>query len=347
MNNQPTSTGAILVGGEKSGFVDVADDVKENWERLALRTRQQDPFCCSPNWQLAFHEAYSPHRNLLIRSDTDALIAFAEKRFSARDVYLTPIEPKWFFGNPLLGSRSLDLLAETISEMPTWYAPTFPKILISGLAPNGATLKKIRNVFGEQFRFRRHSKGIQCCASLRGGLDGFLSRRSANQRRNLKKALAKAGKCGLTLERKKANCAPEASKIFKRMVAVERSSWKGIRNCGMVGGRTEEFYRVMLTKLSETSDARVIFAQHEGEDIGYIFGGMIGDIYRGQQFSFDADWNSYSIGNLMQLEQISWLCEEGAARYDMGPLNGHRMEYKSHWTEQVFRIETWVLDKIS
>lgn len=323
MKHTTASTGSHFVAIGKSGFINIANDVRSNWGRLAARSRQQDPFCCSPKWQLSFHEAYSPHRNLLVRSDVDALIAFAEKRFSEHEVYLTPIEPKWFFGNPLLGERSPELLAETIFEMPNWHAPIFPKILISGLAPSGKTLKKIQNIFGKQFRFWRHSKGVQCSASLRGGLNGFLSRRSTNQRRNFKRASAKASKSGLTFERQKPDCVSDATDIYKRMVAVERSSWKGIQNCGMVGGSTEQFYRVMLCKLSESADARVIFAQHEGRDIGYIFGGMIGDIYRGQQFSFDAEWNSYSIGNLMQLEQISWLCEEGAKRYDMGADGRH------------------------
>ena len=52
-------------------------------------------------------------------------------------------------------------------------------------------------------------------------------------------------------------------------------------------------------------------ALHEGKDIGFIFGSMAGQIYRGQQFSFDDSWSHASIGNVLQTEQIKWLCEEG------------------------------------
>ena len=45
------------------------------------------------------------------------------------------------------------------------------------------------------------------------------------------------------------------------------------------------------------------------------------------------------LGNLLQLEQIRWLCEEGADRYDMGP----QMDYKRHWTEITTRIEARLL----
>ena len=89
--------------------------------------------------------------------------------------------------------------------------------------------------------------------------------------------------------------------------------------------------------------ARVIFARHEEKDIGFIFGGVARGIYRGQQFSYDTDWSRNSIGNTLQYEQITWLCEENILRYDMGPITGPRMEYKQHWTELVFPLESWIL----
>ncbi len=69
-------------------------------------------------------------------------------------------------------------------------------------------------------------------------------------------------------------------------------------------------------------EGRVVFATHEGRDIGFIFGGRLGEIYRGQQFSLDDAGRGMSIGNVLQYEQIAWLCEEGAHRYDRGPLIG-------------------------
>ena len=42
-----------------------------------------------------------------------------------------------------------------------------------------------------------------------------------------------------------------------------------------------------------------------------------------------------SIGNLLQLEQVRWLCEEGVERYDMGPV----MDYKRSWMETHRRFD--------
>ena len=150
---------------------------------------------------------------------------------------------------------------------------------------------------------------------------------------------------GVTFERHVPCSDAEAEATYSRMLSVELSSWKGIGKCGMAEPRSKKFYDVMMKRLAACGDARVIFAKHEGNDIGFIFGGMAGGIYRGQQFSFDEDWRSASIGNILQIKQVEWLCEEGAKRYDMGPLKGQGMEYKAHWTDQNHRIETWVLTK--
>jgi len=47
----------------------------------------------------------------------------------------------------------------------------------------------------------------------------------------------------------------------------------------------------------------------------------------------------------MQFEQLKWLCEEKAVRYDMGPIVGQAMEYKAHWTEKRIPFQCWRLEK--
>jgi hypothetical protein len=315
------------------------------WRNAAISTDQADPFCCAPSWQLAFHDAFSPKRRLLIESSSDGLIAFAENVFSPGNVYMTSIEPHWFFGCPLLGEDSVDLLSEAIICFENFYAPSFPKIMISGVRPGGAFAQRLVRTFGSSFDFYVHLKGMQCSASLLGGLDGYLSRRSANHRHKLQKAARRALEKGVSFERVSPASPEEAATIYARMVNIELASWKGIGRCGMAEPPARQFYDFMLYRLVQSNDARVIFAQYEGRDIGFIFGGMAGKFYRGQQFSYADDWKKFSIGNLMQMEKIRWLCEEGAQRYDMGPLVGPRMAYKAHWTEIAIPIQTWVLAK--
>jgi CelD/BcsL family acetyltransferase involved in cellulose biosynthesis len=163
--------------------------------------------------------------------------------------------------------------------------------------------------------------------------------------RNQEKEFRRAASEGIYFERYAPSSASEAEAIYSRIITVEFSSWKGIGHCGMAEPPSRQFYDIMLRRLSVSRQGRIIFARHEDKDIGFIFGGKAGNVYRGQQFSYADDWKSFSIGNLMQLEQIRWLCEEGAKRYDMGPLVGPRMGYKTHWTEKTMPIQTWILER--
>ncbi|MDR3176870.1 MAG: GNAT family N-acetyltransferase [Desulfovibrio sp.] len=315
------------------------------WAKAAVSTNQADPFCCSPVWQLAFHDAFGPKRRLFIEESSGSALVFAEKAAANGKIYLTPIEPHWFFGCPLLGSDSCALLSAALEFLEKQHAPAFPEIVISGIRHKGRLSRRLLRTFGGSFDFYLYSAGIQCAASLHGGVDGFLSRRSANHRHKLKKEYRSACNSGIYFERSLPSSASEAGAAYSRMLEVELSSWKGIGRCGMAEPPSRQFYDIMLRRLSASRQGRVIFARHEDRDIGFIFGGKAGNIYRGQQFSYADDWKSFSIGNLMQMEQIKWLCEEGAKRYDMGPLVGPRMEYKTHWTEKKMPIQTWILKR--
>ncbi|NNJ90728.1 MAG: GNAT family N-acetyltransferase [Gammaproteobacteria bacterium] len=316
------------------------DHPSSRLNQLSLSADPIDPFCVSTHWNFSFQEAFSPNRKLLIRSNSDSAIAFAENVFENGEVILTPIEAYWLFANPLLGSNAVELLAESIEEIEDHYQGEIPRILISGLKYEKDPFKsKLQQMFGGKFGFSFFRQEELCSASLEGGFDGFLSRRSTSYRRSLRKQVNRSQKHGFTFERHIPITEAEALAVYERMIAVELASWKGIGQCGMAEHPAKEFYLAMITRLAQDQKARIILARHEGKDIGFIFGGLAENHYRGQQFSFDQEWASSSVGNLMQLEQIQWLCEEGVTHYDLGPI----MDYKHHWTEQRAISESWFL----
>jgi hypothetical protein len=302
---------------------------------------QADPFCCRTEWQLSYHEAIEPGRRLLVREAPGSVIAFAESRASNPDPLLLPVESGWMFGCPLLGPDAVDLLDELLGE--TASGPMNgafpPAVVVSGVQPRGDLFGRLVTRFDSRFEFSRTGSSILCGASLKGGLDGFLSRRSRTHRRGLRKQGRRAAAAGVAFERHVPRNEAEADEIYARMLAVEEASWKGIGYCGMTVPQSRDYYACMLRRLTASGGGRVMFARHGERDIGFIFGGLAGEVYRGQQFSYAHDWKAASIGNLLQLEQIRWLCEEGIGRYDMGPLMG----YKDHWTEKRTPIETWLL----
>jgi CelD/BcsL family acetyltransferase involved in cellulose biosynthesis len=318
---------------------------KVRWRQLAARSRAPDPFACSPAWQLPFWRSQMSNGELFIMQTEKNLLLLKGYRAAPNTFVLGPPENMWFFGCNVLGRKGAEFLRDSLPDIERQFACQSLAITVSGISPTGLLRRDLQRYFKADFEIVEmdgRARGVQCTASLKGGWDGYLSRRSSNTRRNIRKQLRRADEAGVVFEQ---HCPIplEADHLFDRMLVVELQSWKGIAEQGMEQPGVVDFYHLMLRELSKTADARVIMARFEDRDIGFIFGGMLGKIYRGQQFSFVDDWASGSIGNTLQTEQIKWLCEESANRYDLGPLHGPAMEYKQHWTDQRYRVSSVVL----
>lgn len=317
------------------------------WESLALSGRHADPFCSGPAWQLAAHEVFAPERRLYYAASGSGLLVLAVQQTGAGPI-LTPLEDGWLFGATLLGPDAVNLLAQATRDFRAEYGSE-AAVYLSGMRPdaNPDLIRGLAAEFGPSRNFFFHSASLQCMASLAGGLDGFLSRRSPHRRARLRALMRKAPAAGVDFERR-LPAPEEVDALYARMLAVEEKSWKGAGHCGMAEKPAREFYAALLLRLARRGQARVIMASIEGEDVGFIFGGVLaggecGPYYRGQQFSFDQRRRRLGLGNMLQLAMIGWLCEEGVARYDLGPISGERMGYKSHWAEEKRRAETWLM----
>lgn len=311
------------------GVPAVLDHVDSAWNRAVQVARHGDPFSCRSEWQLSFHDVFAPQRSLHVETSGDAAIAFAGRVDARIGTLLEPVEASWLFGCPLLGDGATDMLRALVERT---CRPTFgpPHVLVSGILPRG----RLRHDLARAFRGSHEAMLLQptelAIASLRGGLDGWLSRRSARVRRNVRAAARRAHDNGVVFERHAPRTVEAADAVYRRMLAIEESSWKGIGRCGMAEPPSRQFYALLLRRLAAGGLARVVIARRDPDgDIGFIFGGMHRGIYRGQQFSFRESWRAASLGNVLQLEKVRWLGEQGATRYDMGPM----MDYKAHWTE--------------
>ncbi|MGC6487925.1 MAG: GNAT family N-acetyltransferase [Planctomycetota bacterium] len=304
------------------------DHADSTWNRAVRADEHGDPFCCRTEWQLSFQEAIAPDRALELRVEGDSAVLFARR--ARRGVpMLEPIDNSWMFGSTLLGPQAVPMLAELIARRPGCV------VVLSGLLTGGGRVRELLRAFGAGHELLLVKSETACIASLDGGLDGYLSRRSAKLRRGLRSASRRAADRGVSFERHAPTTEAACDAVYARVLAVERRSWKGIGRCGMAESPSREFYHVMLRRLCAARGGRVMFATHDGEDIGFILGCVGSGVYRGQQFSFVDTWRPDSIGNLLQLEQLRWLCDEGVARYDMGPL----MDYKRSWTETHQRFD--------
>lgn len=313
----------------------------EAWASLALRTGQADPLCCAPDWQLAFHEVFTPDRRVFYDIGPRAGMIFGEYIAGNGDIWLLPLDESWLFGQPLLGDEAPLMLADNVSLLKPDNG-ALGGLFISGIREPSTHASCLFQRFYPQYRFYRHGANSQARASLAGGMDGWLSRRSANHRAKLRKAEKKAAAAGIVFERARPDAA-EMDAAYERILAVEARSWKGIEQCGMDQGESRLFYAALTRLYAKRKSCLVIFARRDGKDIGYVFGGIRGDYYRGQQFSYDNEYASFSLGNLLQAQKVAWLCELGILNYDMGPAAGDKMRYKTHWAERMQDIQTWVM----
>ena len=83
---------------------------------------------------------------------------------------------------------------------------------------------------------------------------------------------------------------------------------------------------------------RLGFLTSEGQDLGFILGAVVGERYRGLQFSFDDRFRDGSPGDVMQGLQIRRLVDEEVLEYDLGT----EAPYKIRWAENLEGTETFV-----
>ncbi len=308
------------------------DHAESIWNRAVRVEEHGDPFCCRTEWQLSFQDAVAPSRPLEVQAEGDSAALFARRERDGVTIF-EPIDNSWMFGSTLLGPNAVPMLAELIARNPGCVT------VVSGLLAGGARGRELLRAFGGGHELLRVASETSCSASLDGGLDGYLSRRSAKLRRGVRRSARRARDRGVTFERHAPTTPAACDAVYARVLEVEERSWKGIGRCGMANSPSREFYALMLRRLCAARGGRVMFATHDGEDIGFVLGCVGSGVYRGQQFSFVDTWRRESIGNLLQLEQLRWLCEEGVGRYDMGPM----MDYKRSWTEVHRRFEAVAL----
>lgn len=298
---------------------------------LAGQCATADPVCSRSEWQFAFHKVFAPDRSLHLREDSQNVLALAEWDHPSVGPLLEPIEAHWFFSRSLMGPSPEILLEDLLGDLERQQRR--PSIALGGMDLDEPIISRLIQRLG-----RRYSVGCLepihfRTASLISGPDGFLSRRSRKFRENIRRAVKKGNEAGITFQRCRPSDPSEAASAFARMTAVEQTSWKGIEQCGMTEEPYLAFYQDLFMRMAANGIARAIFARHDDRDIGFVMGGVDGLSYRGQQFSYAADWAAFAVGNLLQWEMIQWLCESGVIRYDMGSI----LEYKVHWAEVEFK----------
>lgn len=305
-----------------------------------------DRFCSRSEWVLPFHRAFLPDRELFVyrgvsdphgSESADTFAAFAAREHPSVGRYLEALETMWCFACPLLGRGSAELLDAAIADA----SPTsgLVPVVLSGVPMSrdrSGVLAEVVTSLDGRYDLRAVDSTLRFVASLAGGLDGWLSRRSRSFRRNLRAAGKKASAEGVGFEWLRPTTGAELQTAYERVLDIETRSWKSAEGTGVEQGTMRAFYDDMLPRLAARGGLRAVVATIGGRDVGYVHGAVTDDHFRGLQISSDRDRAQLSLGNLLQREMIEGLCEEGVRSYDLGT----RSEYKRRWAEEGLRTLT-------
>lgn len=310
----------------------------EHFEAVG-KTPGIDRFCSSLDWLLPAHEAFIPDQPLVLVEDPGNGFVTLARGFNSRiGRYLQPLEASWCLACPFVGADVERLVAEFAASFREKYTD-WDLLYLSGIPINSPIYRAILKNFQATNRIGLGHKTRRYIGSLEGGWDAYLSRRKSKFRANMRRSMRRAEEEGITYEYVDSVLESETEELYERILEVEERSWKGMDGTGILDGGMNIFYRIMLPRLARRDGLRVVFARHEGRDIGYVFGGLFEDTYRGLQLSYDDEYSKYSPGNLVQYEMIERLCEEGLLSYDLGS----ELDYKARWAETSLEtITVWV-----
>lgn len=315
--------------------IDLAE-VADDFDRAVACTPEIDRFCSSAAWILAASSALMPPRVSFSFRGEHGYFAMMRGVHPAGFPYLEPVELAWGLAAPLVGGDAAALVDEVVPVLAA--RRDWQLAIISGHTATGPQRRALEAALPARWERRRGQPTLRHVASLDGGVDGFLARRSRELRKSIRKSLRAAEDAGLTFESVRA---PEgqAAALYDRIQAVEAHSWKSQEGVGISAGPMRAFYAAMLPRLCALGQQRTIFARQADRDVGFILGAVMGDEYRGLQFSYHDELSRLGIGGLMQYQQVVELCGEGVARYDLGT----EMDYKRRWAEDVMETEMVVL----
>ena len=309
---------------------------KSAWNKALEGITWLDPYCSSYYWGLALCQAFQPEGRLYCYTDSsERFAAFYERVVEGGELVLPP-DGMWLLGSPILGPEPLSFFRELIG----YWRKHPPKGKIRQVMIGGLYLSHplIASGFWEKLGGWEIESSGRMIASLEGGFDGFMSRRSKNFRSRLRRTVKASLAEGVELEFLPKSASPDKARaIAERIFRLEKRSWKGQARRGIDNGGMRQFYELMIPRLAEDGLFRGLFLTRDGMDLAYLFGAYFQGYFRGLQFSYH-DETASGLGNVCQYHMIQALVEEGCRDYDLG----QAMEYKRRWAEHHIESRSFV-----
>lgn len=307
------------------------DAHRDAFDALALNTPEIDHFCSSSSWIVPAHHAFLSNRKPLLLRGEHGFVAMMREGSSPTEVW-QPLEPMWGLACPLLTTTPELFAREWLAHI-TAHEQTFDAMLLTGMKRDSLLWRAVGHALLRRYQVyvaqptRRHT------ADLSQGYDAYLARRSKSFRRTLKRAQERAKAQGITFER------ADNQACYARLLAAEKNTWKGQEAVGFGVGDMKTFYDAMLPRLIAKGALRVLFARQAEQDVGFLFGGILGTNYRALQFGYHHALAHVGLGHLLQVTEMQHLVQEGVLLYDLGS----DVDYKRHFGDAIHETQALVV----
>ena len=129
-----------------------------------------------------------------------------------------------------------------------------------------------------QLMVDRSQTCIRRVASLEGGVEAFLARRSSKFRAEL----AQRERC---LDNGRVDCR-DGMETLVNVWSPSSMKLKGMSDQGVDHGLPLQFYREIMASLLRKGTFRGVFIRNDTEDLSFAFGGIEGTLFRGLQLSY-------------------------------------------------------------
>lgn len=295
-------------------------------------TADIDRYCSTSEWVLPAAVTFLDDVDVVTAERNDAAILLVTSTQAGGSRLIGGGDLLWQFASPVAGpdpEEAALLLRDGLLDA----GAECDIGVVTGLVEDSPLWNSIVAALLPHLELRLGDQMTRCLADLSGGLEPFLERRSAKFRKNLRRCGRLAEEAGIEFVVAD-QLDPNVS--IDRILDVEKRSWKGDANAGLMSSDMVAFYRAIGAHVGPEDRFRVTFARVDGTDVGYIMGAVRNGIYRGFQLGYAADQQRLSLGNLLQHAQMQTLVEEGVHTYDLGM----DMEYKQAWADDRFTTAT-------
>lgn len=304
------------------------DDLHAAFDADVRATPWIDGYCSSTDWVLPAAYGLEAGRAPWIWRGRAGWVALSMHRDPRGARVALALESMWGLSCPVVGSDRARLAREFARAIRA-HRGEWDAIVLSGFAPADPFVGWLAAELVEDVHVRFADRALRNVASLAGGFEGFLARRTRDFRRSLRRARRDAERAALEIQDLRPADDIGADAAYARCLAIEERSHKGRKGDGILGTSMRSFYADMARRVARRGALRARFARLEGEDVGFLLGASWERSFRALQCSYVEEHARLSIGNVLQARQIEDLCGEGVERYDLGS----DVPYKRRWGE--------------